>query len=376
MSESKNRSCIGRIFATTLFVVSIVFMFALFLAQYAWTTPPSQGLFFPFLGLTYPVWLSINCLFLLFWLLLKQKMFFILQLGVLILCWSTILTYFSFHFKTSSQDIPQSSITVFTYNVDALGRKRGDAARTNPIFDYIKSYNADIVCLQEFYVKSSINKQDLISLAEIKEVFSEFPYVTFQANYKQGNSESGLLILSKFPIKNVRQVELWSTFNGAMICDLDVNGKSLSLVNVHLESNRITATDKELYKNFIKHNRRVDNRQVGDNIKERMKLGYQIREKQVKIIHNDLSQRESNYFVICGDFNDTPISYTYRQMSQGLVDSFKESGRGIGITFRERLFPFRIDYILHSPNMQSYNTEVGNQAYSDHYPVITKLHLN
>lgn len=376
MSKDKKGSCIGRILALSLFALNVIFMLALFLSKTAWVSPPSGGLFFPFLGLVYPFWLGVNCFSLLFWLVLRKRLFFLVQLLVLILCWSTIHIYCPIHFKTPEKDIPASAITVLTYNVDAFESLKGDKARTNPLFAYVKGFSPDIICFQEFYVKSKKDKNDIISLEEVKGIFEEFQYVAFQKNYVQGNSENGLLVLSKFPINEIKKIELWSTFNGAMICQLNVAGKSLCLVNVHLESNRITATDKELYKKFIKQNEHVDTKEVGDNIKERMKRGYEIREKQVNVIHDVLEKINSNYTIICGDFNDTPISYTYHEMSRGLKDSFVESGNGIGITFTERLFPFRIDYILHSPNIKSYNTVVGNKPYSDHYPVITKLKLD
>ena len=49
--------------------------------------------------------------------------------------------------------------------------------------------------------------------------------------------------------------------------------------------------------------------------------------------------------ILCGDFNDTPLSYTYRQLSRKLTDSFIEKGRGIGNTYIGGFPSFRIDYV-------------------------------
>ena len=34
--------------------------------------------------------------------------------------------------------------------------------------------------------------------------------------------------------------------------------------------------------------------------------------------------------IICGDFNDTPVSYAYQQLGDNMIDAFLESGNGIG----------------------------------------------
>ena len=51
------------------------------------------------------------------------------------------------------------------------------------------------------------------------------------------------------------------------------------------------------------------------------------------------------------------------------------TGRGMGITYNQNFFWFRIDNILHSPNMTSMNCSVDKVAYSDHYPLWCYLKL-
>ncbi|MDR1337398.1 MAG: endonuclease, partial [Tannerella sp.] len=65
-----------------------------------------------------------------------------------------------------------------------------------------------------------------------------------------------------------------------------------------------------------------------------------------------------------------------RTVRGSLVDSFAESGNGPGVTNNQNFFWFRIDHILHSPNMKSYLTTVDNIRYSDHYPVWSFLEMN
>ena len=84
---------------------------------------------------------------------------------------------------------------------------------------------------------------------------------------------------------------------------------------------------------------------------------------------------KGDYILVCGDFNDTPISYAHRTVQGPLVDSFAESGQGMGITYNQNMFWFRIDNILHSKNMKSMNCTIDKVRYSDHYPLWCYLSL-
>ncbi len=73
--------------------------------------------------------------------------------------------------------------------------------------------------------------------------------------------------------------------------------------------------------------------------------------------------------VVCGDFNDSPFSYTYYELTRNLNDTFKEAGKGLANTY-VRFFPYRIDYILHSNNIEAISFSSPRVDYSDHYPVL------
>jgi endonuclease/exonuclease/phosphatase family metal-dependent hydrolase len=71
---------------------------------------------------------------------------------------------------------------------------------------------------------------------------------------------------------------------------------------------------------------------------------------------------------VCGDFNDTPISYTYSTIKEKLADAFKESGIGIGNSY-VGIPSLRIDYILHDKKFNSYNYKKNKYELSDHFPI-------
>ena len=82
------------------------------------------------------------------------------------------------------------------------------------------------------------------------------------------------------------------------------------------------------------------------------------------------SDASAGGIIVCGDFNDSPISYTHRVVGEGLNDAFVESGNGFGISYNQNHFYFRIDNILLSKNLKSYRCTVDNTIKSsDHYPI-------
>ena len=74
--------------------------------------------------------------------------------------------------------------------------------------------------------------------------------------------------------------------------------------------------------------------------------------------------------IVAGDFNDTPVSYTYRKMRRGLRDAFVEAGYGAGFTYRGKYPPNRIDYILYNEEIECNDFDIVKARYSDHYPII------
>ena len=62
--------------------------------------------------------------------------------------------------------------------------------------------------------------------------------------------------------------------------------------------------------------------------------------------------------IVCGDFNDTPVSYTYRTVARKLNDSFRKVGRGYSHTYRGFFDMLRIDYVLFSDEFEALSYEV------------------
>lgn len=357
-----------------LFITNVLAILLLIASVQAWYFIPSEAPIFSFLGMAFPALIIVNFLYLIFWLFTLKWAYAFVQLLVLMYCWSPMQTYMPMNQR--SDYIPEESFKLLSYNVRHFNWMVGKEARENPIFDYILEQNPDIICMQEFGVAKAKTAKGLISKGEVDKIFKDYPYRDLIA---LGNPNSpmlyGLAIYSKFPIQRSGRLPIWSTFNGCAVHELKIKGKKVSIFNTHLESNRITSDDKKLYADFLKSDKDIKLKDVTENIKSKLSTAFAVRERQTEIIrsHIEEQKQKTHAVIVCGDFNDTPISYAYKTMKGSMIDSFVSTGRGLGITYHENMFLFRIDYIFHSIRLKSYNTTVGDQKHSDHYPIWTNL---
>ena len=78
--------------------------------------------------------------------------------------------------------------------------------------------------------------------------------------------------------------------------------------------------------------------------------------------------------IVCGDFNDTPMSYVYGELIKDHKDAFVECGSGYGYTFRPMYGTLRIDYILYTDGLEAQKYEVDKSVkLSDHLPVMATI---
>jgi len=363
----------------TILITNIIALIFLFLSTRAQTIPPSQSIIIAFLGMGFPVLLFINILYLIFWIIFLQWKYIILSVVCLAICWSAISIYVPVNSKTDVKKIPENCLKFMTYNVRGFNWLTGDEARSNPIFEYITNSGADIICFQEFAVEKKKNKKKIISLTEFDDIMKDYPYRTI---IRLGDLDDtciyGLACYSKYPIIKVARVPIESLFNGSAMYEIKVGRKSITIVNNHLESNRITLEDKELYKEFIVEKSRQKLDEVAISVQQRLAPAFRTREEQANIIASCIEQQlpRTDAMIVCGDFNDHPMSYTYNKIKGNMVDSFAASGRGMGISYHENGFWFRIDFIMHTQNIHSYNSFVDKVKYSDHYPLYSYLFID
>ena len=349
--------------------ISIVSIILLLLSPLAWYVSPYRTAIFSFIGLAFPVILTSNVLCLILWLVLKKRKAALIIGIALILCYKPITILFPLNFNT--QRVPEKSLKVLTYNVMGFMRESKKES-AHPLLEYIAKTDADIVCLQEYMISKT--GKSLLTQRDVNKILKNYPYRSITGLEYSGKYHTyGLACFSKYPITNTHEFTFKSSYNGAAIYTLDVNGETYLVSNNHLESNKISSSDKKLYSNFLTTRDYPTAVEVGSNIKRRMGRGYTKRASQAQQVSDYINEQEYDKLIVCGDFNDMPISYAYKRMKGNLADSYASTGFGPGITYHEHLFLFRIDYILHSKNLKAYKTTVDRVNFSDHYPVLTYL---
>jgi endonuclease/exonuclease/phosphatase family metal-dependent hydrolase len=363
-------------FQTIIRVLNAMALLVLLLAAYSDSVSPYRFMsLFSYLGMFFPFIFVANFLVFLFWLFSRKWKLALLSLCIFVACAGSIHTYFPLHRKT--EIIPKNCIKILTYNVMRFDNiKDHRPGRPNKILQYIQESNADIVCIQEYGASKKNDKY--LTQSEIMKAMRKYPYNHIQdLRYPYAGEIYGLAIFSKFPILSTYKAPFESEYNGSFVTELDIQGKKVTLINNHLESNKLSEEERTGYYQ-ITQAQELGSRSLDvftQMMTKRLTPAYKIRALQAQAISKIVNENKNPYIIVCGDFNDTPISYARQKIKGNLRDAFVDSGCGLGITYNKYRFLFRIDYILHSENIKSYNCTVGSLKNSDHYPVWCYLKL-
>ncbi|MBP1617381.1 MAG: hypothetical protein H6Q14_1208 [Bacteroidetes bacterium] len=336
----------------------ITFGFALLmssavLSQYV---SPAYFVFFQWVGLGFPFLLIVNLLMLIFWIVRKKYWFFLPLIALL----SNFFYYpriYQLPFSSESMQDSLSDIIVASYNVHSFQLDYGGSSLAN-IAELMDEKHVQVLCLQE--VPGDFDKKTLV------EAFRFMPYI---ASTQTVEGSSNIIILSAFPIISSQAISFPERANCAMTANLDINGKPIQIFTCHLQ----TTNWNQMKSSYgVEHDYGMSFWHLTD-IESIVRRNYQYRASQADSIGRLIGESKQPV-IVCGDFNDTPISYTYRKMKGDLADSFMESGKGYTYTYRYLHKLFRIDYLFYSPeNLKANYYESPEVEYSDHKPIIIGL---
>jgi endonuclease/exonuclease/phosphatase family metal-dependent hydrolase len=355
-------------------ILNILAAAALLMAYLAPLVNPAK-IFFPALfGLAYPYLLLANMIFLLIW-LIRLKKEVLLSLIVILLGWNHLNNLIPINFKESG--IPEHAdqermFKALSYNVRGFDvyRWTKEPQAKQEIFDFLKSQDPDLVCIQEYYTSSKRGETHADVTKQLQSLPRSAVYFTNDPSNRQG---FGIATFSKYPILKKSRIPFNSSFNAAMYTDILFQSDTLRVFNVHLQSIRF---EKDDYAFMDTARLKYSNEQINEirAIGSRLKSAFAQRAEQAQIIANYI--RESPYpVIVMGDFNDTPSSYAYRKIRKGIHDSFRRAGGGFGNTYSGVFPSFRIDYILHNQDLLPYDFERIKIDYSDHFPISTWFYM-
>ena len=315
-------------------------------------------------GITFPIFLIVNLLFLFFWLTFKWRKAWIPVVGYL-LVYFPLTIYMPMNLK---QEFSDDALKVISYNVCSYGGNYKYENGFDTVYNYLKRQKADIVCLQE-----DVDTWRRYVFHRYQKIY---PYNDTIFFFNQ-NEANGMGIHSRFPIIRRERISYKSKANGSVAWYLQVGNDTVLVINNHLECTNLTKEDRSRYEKMLK------GKMSRDTVREESKLLVQkvgranaIRAKGAEAVHRYIEEHRQYPMIVCGDFNDNPISYSRHVISKGLTDCFEETGRGLGLSYNRKGFYFRIDHILCSSDFTPYNCQVDDEINaSDHYPILCWLKL-
>ncbi len=315
---------------------------------------------FAFLGVLYPWLLFANILFVLFW-LLQGKWYLFLSLGCILLGWGHFRSFVGFHLPAEKRE-GVTLLRVMSFNCHGMRDREhwGEYLEAEELTRLMKGRDPDILCLQEFPSK-------------IKQAQKYIDFLSSHSELKYHYGEDGgLFIFSRYPLENVTSKYFENGANGYQVIDLTMEERALRVFNVHLQSNAVASlADKVAEKGDIKE------RETWLNLKGMVNRYRRSAQERVWQTEELLAVVDSSTVpvIVCGDFNDVPLSYIYNQLSSKLTDAFKIRGMGLGTTYDGNIPALRIDYIFVDPSFQVQEYETGRLSFSDHRPVRAALVL-
>lgn len=349
------------LFHKTLLITNFL-VAALLLAAYGapFISPAS---FWPiaFAGLGYPVWIGVNLLFVLYWILFKKRWFW-LSLGVLLVGFPYHLDFFRIDLSSGPQDDAGKPLKVMSFNVRLFGLYRWGANKEtrDRILRFLENERPDIACFQEYFFSKEDGYFD--TRAPLKESLGTGHHHQAFAHSASDEHFFGIATFSKNPILNRGRIPFpEGQKNICIYSDLLVEEDTIRVYNAHLGSIRTRGEKLNSLKGWL-------------SILGKLKRAFIRRAEQTDRIMAHM-KGSPHPIVLCVDMNDTPISYAYERFDAFLKDSFSQSGSGLGRTYRGELPSFRIDHIFHSEELHSFDHEVIDKKLSDHRPVQCKIQL-
>ncbi|HEY9259106.1 endonuclease/exonuclease/phosphatase family protein [Chitinophaga sp.] len=260
-----------------------------------------------------------------------------------------------------------NEFTLMTYNTSSMGLNayKTDKEKEAAIYHVVDKNSPDILCMQEFYSNDEADKEHHIN--RLMQT-GHYTYHYFTCDKIHWNTwYYGIALFSRYPIAAAEAIPCGESKVGSgssfLQADVVIKGDTIRIFSVHLTSYMFRGEDYDQMK-----------APGGSGLIYKMRSTFQKRSAQA--IQLAALVAESPYpTIVCGDFNDTPVSFTYKTVSRNLQDVFLETGSGWGRTLSFLSPSLRIDYVLAQPSFLIHGGEVLATQPSEHFPVMACLSL-
>lgn len=224
---------------------------------------------------------------------------------------------------------------------------------------YFAGFESDIICLQEFpYTR---REASMYTKAIREETGLRHSY---------RDKDGGLAIFSRYPLSNAKAHFFANAANGYLSADIETPTGIIRVIDVHLQTNAITDMARE-----VSAHGDLQKTETWLTIRGMLgRYGRSARRRvpQIREILK-LAIDSPHPVMLCGDFNEVPGSYVYRQINERYRDAFVDAGRGMGSTYAGPLPGLRIDYIFYNARWQAVHCKTKSVPFSDHRAVTATI---
>ena len=362
------RGFFGKLIVFILALLAFIGLIAMALSVANPYLDPKQFIWTSFFGLAFWEIFAFNLVIFIALLLLWSRKAWIAVLALVVAIPGVRKSY------SLGKPVNESSfIRVMSYNVHNFNHVDAETDKEDfayKVMNKVREQNPDVLCCQEFaaYEKG-------VSRSKCIENFAQgagFQHIY----YNRKSSFAGNVVFSKYPLTKVMSdTGLGKEITSGVLVAVDAGEKGRFYVaNLHLISYQITDGEINVLTNSTELRNQFDT--VGMSVARKLKYAFEKRSEEMSEVLESVAQLDGP-IIMCGDFNDTPLSYTYRQMQKaGFVDSFTKVGRGIKPTYAGKLPLMRIDYIWGNDNVKPLNFKRIRYKASDHYPVVMDFKIN
>ena len=349
-----------KLFRTILLIINLIFAVALVLSTLAGKVAPSRFVPISILSYGYFVLLLINVLFVIVWLCLSRWEFLV-SVAAIVARLSFVPLFFQVGGNTEAEPA-DDVVKIMTFNTHAFGGLDSDTAMTKDsgavlFLKMVDEEQPDVMCLQEFFSPRHVRMADSLKTRG---------YVNHYGVHGQ-NETSQVILFTRLPMVRMHDMDKKSMF----AVDVKKGENEVRVCCVHLNSYQLTEEDMEGFEN-LSHAKPDSNTH---RLLKKFKVTTLQHEQEWLGKLLPMVEESKLPFVLAGDFNDTPASYIYQQAKELLVDPYVEQGRGFGTTYHGPFPAYRIDYVLHTPDMEALSYKRVNTYISDHYPVVVNLRV-
>ncbi len=338
-ARRKHRSVVGIIADVLFFVLTVAVVVLFVLTLFVPRLDPRVWGELTTLGIVAPFVYAAQALMTLYWIMRWRLWVAVPMILISLFGLFNVSTFYRMELRRTYAEpkYDRQAMKIMTYNVrsfiDDNGKRNIDSMAA-----MIRSINPDILCFQEFGFKDAMDT--------LLKNMNGLPKSLNRNNLSPA-------IYSRYPIINAERIDKQKNYLWA---DLVVRDDTIRVFNLHLHSTTIRKADK----NYIENSEYIDDEESEEQLRSmltRLTENNKLRASQVDTIKQIINA--SPYpVIVCADFNDTPVSFTYRKMSRRLRDTYREQGRGYAHSYRGFYDMLRIDYILCSKEFEVLSYEV------------------